>query len=74
MLELAWVGVASRGVTALAYVRSCQKFSLCPAEPMPARSRTDPPLVKPQPIKNGFSGFSNPMELPYGNASVIADL
>jgi len=36
-------------------VRSCQKLPLCLMEPMPAVSKMDPLLAKPEPISNGGS-------------------
>ena len=43
-------------------MRRCQKLPLCPTEPMPATSKTDPPLAKAEPINDS------------GSASVITDL
>lgn len=39
----------------MAFVRSCQKLLTCLAEPMSAGSKTDTPLVKGEPIRNGGS-------------------
>jgi len=39
----------------VASVRSCQKLSPCPMEPMPAGSKTDLPLAKAKPISDGGS-------------------
>ena len=50
------------GATGVAAVRSCQKLPLCLIEPMPASSKSNPPLAKAEPISNS------------GNASVIAYL
>ena len=50
------------GATGVASVRSCQKLPLCPIEPMPAGSKTDPQLAKAEPISDG------------GSASGITDL
>jgi len=36
-------------------VRSCQKFPLCPMEPMPAGSKMDLPLAKAKPISGSGS-------------------
>ena len=47
------------GVTGVAPVRSCWKLPLCSREPIPAGSKTDPPLAKAEPISDS------------GNASVI---
>ena len=43
-------------------MRRCQKLPLCLTEPMPAGSKTDPPLAKAEPISDG------------GSASGITDL
>ena len=45
-----WQGFGSGGATGVASVRSCQKLPLCLTEPMPAGSKTDPPLAKAKPI------------------------
>ena len=52
------------GVTGVAPVRSCWKLPLCSreSEPIPAGSKTDPPLAKAEPISDS------------GNASVITFL
>ena len=34
-------------------MRSCQELPLFPTEPMPAGSKTDPPLAKAEPISDG---------------------
>jgi len=39
----------------VAFVRSCDKVPPCPKEPMPAGSKTDPPLAKAEPISDGGS-------------------
>jgi len=41
------------GATKVATVRSCQKLPPCLTEPMPAGSKTDPPLAKAKPFSNG---------------------
>ena len=45
------------GVTGVAPVRSCWKLPLClrEREPIPAGSKTDPPLAKAKPISDGGS-------------------
>jgi len=37
----------------VASVRKYQKLHLCPTEPVPASSKTDPPLDKAEPISSG---------------------
>ena len=54
-IGFAWQGFGSGGATGVASVRSCQRISPCPIEPMPAGSKTDPPLAKAEPISNGGS-------------------
>ena len=54
-IGFAWQGFGSGGATGMASVRSCQKLPLCPTEPMPAGSKTDPPLAKAEPISDGGS-------------------
>jgi len=39
----------------VASVRSCGKILLCPTEPMPAGSKTDPLLAMAKPTSNGGS-------------------
>jgi len=46
----------------VAAVSICQKLPACPTEPMPAGSKTDPPLAKAEPTSDS------------GSASVITDL
>ena len=41
----------------MASVRRCQKPPSCPIEPMPAGSKTDPPLAKAAPISDSGSAF-----------------
>jgi len=36
-------------------VRSCEKLPPCLIKPVPARSKTDPPLAKAKPISDGGS-------------------
>jgi len=36
-------------------VRSCKELPLCPTEPMPSGSKTDPLLAKSESISNGGS-------------------
>ena len=50
-----WQGFGSGGPTGVASVRSCQKLTLCPTEPMPAGSKTDLLLAKAEPISHGGS-------------------
>ena len=61
-MGFAWHSFDSRGATGVASVRSCQKLPLCPTEPMPASSKTDPLLAKAKPISDS------------GSASGITDL
>jgi len=46
------VGGAAIGVVS---VRSCQKLPPCLIKPVPAGSKTDPPLAKAKPISDGGS-------------------
>ena len=50
MLDLRGKVLVAGGATGVASVRSCQKLPLCLIEPMPAGSKTDPPLAKAKPI------------------------
>ncbi|KAK4831883.1 hypothetical protein QYF61_020030 [Mycteria americana] len=50
-----WQGFGSKGAAGVASVRRCQKFPPCLIEPMPAGSKTNPPLAKAEPISNGGS-------------------
>jgi len=43
------------GATGVAFVRSCEKFPLCPMESMPAGSKTGPLLAKAKPISDSGS-------------------
>jgi len=43
------------GGTGVSAVRSCQKISLCPTEPMTAGCRMDPSLAKTKPFSDGGS-------------------
>jgi len=43
------------GATGMTAVRSCWKLPLCPIEPVPDGSKTDPLLVKTKPISEGGS-------------------
>jgi len=51
----AWQGFGSRGAIGVASVRSCQKLPPCTMEPVPAGSKTDPPLAKAKPVSDGGS-------------------
>ena len=57
-----WQGFGSRGVTGVASLRSCWKLPLCPTEPRPDGSKTDPTPAKAEPIRDS------------GRTSVITDL
>jgi len=50
-----WQGFGSRGPIGVASVRSCEKLPPCLINPMPAGSKTDPPLTKAKPISDGDS-------------------
>jgi len=39
----------------VASVRSCEKLPPCLIKPVPAGSKTDPPLAKAKPLSNGGS-------------------
>ena len=52
-------------------VRRCQKLPLCPIEPMPAGSKTDPLLAKAEPISDGGSA-SGITDLRWGEKSYCA--
>jgi len=54
-IAFAWQGFGSKGAAGVASMRSCQKLPLCPIAPVPAGSKTDPPMVKAEPISNGGS-------------------
>jgi len=56
-IGFAWQGFGSSGATGVASVRSCQKLPPRPTEPMPAVSKTDPPLAEAEPISDGGSAF-----------------
>jgi len=43
------------GAIGVASVRSCEKLPPCPIKPVPACSKTDPPLAKAKPVSNGGS-------------------
>ena len=45
-------GFRSREATRVASMQSCYKLYSCLTEPMPASSKTDPPLAKAEPISN----------------------
>jgi len=49
----AWQGFGSGGATGAASVRSCEKLPPCLIKPVPASSRTDPPLAKAKPVSDG---------------------
>ena len=49
----AWQGFGSRGAIGVASVRSCEKLPPCLIKPVPAGSKTDPPLAKAKPISDG---------------------
>jgi len=49
---LAWQGLGSGGATGVASVRSCEKLPPCLIKPVPAGSKTDPPLAKAKTISN----------------------
>ena len=57
-----WQGFGSGGATRVASVRSCKKLPSCLIKPVPASSKTDPPLAKAKPSSDD------------GSASGIADL
>jgi len=60
--RFAWQGFGSGWAIGVASVRSCEKLPPCLTEPVPAGSKTDPPLAKAKPISDG------------GSASVVTDL
>jgi len=53
--ELAWQGFDSGGATGVASVTSCWKLPPCLINPVPAGSKTDPPLAKAKPISDSGS-------------------
>jgi len=57
-----WQGFGSGGAIGVASVRICKKLPPGLIKPVPAGSKTDPPLAKAKPISNG------------GNASGITQL
>jgi len=44
-----------RGAIEVASMRRCEKLPPCLIKPVPAGSKTDPPLAKSKPISNGGS-------------------
>ena len=54
-LGLAWQVFGSGGVTGVAAVRTCSNLPPCPAEPIPAASKTDPLLAKAEPLSDSGS-------------------
>ena len=50
-----WQGFGSRGTIGVTSVRSCKKLPLCLIKPVPAGSKTDPPLAKAKPISDSGS-------------------
>jgi len=51
----AWQAFGSERTKGVASVRSCEKLPLCLIKPVPAGSKTDPPLPKAKPIRDGGS-------------------
>jgi len=47
--------LVARGAIGVTSVRSCQNLPPCLTEPVPAGSKTDPPLAKAKPISEGGS-------------------
>jgi len=68
--QICVAGFSSRGAKGVDFVRSCQKISLCPTDPMPASSKMDPSLAKAKPISDGGS-ISVIMYLRRGNTSAM---
>ena len=62
-IGFAWQCFGSRGDAEVASVRSCWKLPLCPIEPMPAGSKTDPLLAKAEPISTQSGSASGIMYL-----------
>jgi len=52
-IGFAWQGFGSRGAVRVTSGRSCKKLPPCLIEPVPAGSKTDPPLAKAKPISDG---------------------
>jgi len=50
-----WQGCGSERSIGGASVRSCEKLPPCLIKPVPAGSKTDPPLAKAKPISDGGS-------------------
>jgi len=50
-----WQGFGSRGALGVTSVRSCEKLPPCLIKPVPAGSKTDPPLAKAKPVSDGGS-------------------